>query len=1844
MALRLPSKVSLTLIFLCLTLFSSNAYTSLFYFYQQSLYFPALLCLLYLFSSIMSLIHLSLTLWRSRESLSSLLRVYASDLPSSSQKHYENLFSHCDSCSLTVPFRSFHCTSCNKCVGGYDHHSELLGCCVFYSNRRNYFMFNFYFFLTNLFYLVTIYFKFSNNFENLVPKFQNVPVFFTVVFAVFTLFWMFFRVIENFRLIIKNSTRYNQTVFENLRQTFPNLVDPFGSRSKAQNWHDFHGNSRTFGWLLNPFSRSNSYGIEISNIYDKILYLSEENADNFSIIEGPNQSFLFLNFDAITSSAQNLRSKLLKKPDPLIELQQALLNKDFGTAFRICEAHELIAQKEELMILEMIDQIERGVYHDLAELIEKTLSKVSLEVIAKFTLNFSNFGSFSVFKFFVQYLYDHLSSVEVDKIESLESKFVENPHDFISYINKIFTLSQIFKYLIVSDTFEPNQFRTLLDSDPTTVLSEISLTDDYEPLKIYTEYLLGSYSGSKIPSEILEHLILSFAPFISSTTYSLFFEILKFSPNFSDYLVNTVSKVEPEVANILLKNCPENFVNPQILSLQHEMNIYTQIFAPNFSIKFSEFQTLSGSKRLWHSLLEKSFRNLTIELKNSLASYQNICDIFPLLNELCSKNSKFFIEILNYIISIDLLKSKKFDYLIYNLIEKLFCTVTEINDRLLSSLIILLVNFSSENFTRELRTLIYSAQFLQSNLIKVKGSRFFSDPNHRSKLIESVFSKSSTPTQLLNLIENSSQSDSDWCNLAPNFLLSPFIKVVLQKGWTSFIISQSNFSEIFGRNFNFKSEIHQHIIPFLNELYSSTPINFDSSRFEILDLIDSDIMTYFGDCKILKSEHEFIVLVKNFQSYFCTISDPSTTLFDLRHIQSKFQSILIDTLLNHSKKSFDYSLAVKLIKPYLLIISPLDRLSFLNLLGSLFFEKLVLNIEIIKPAFVFFSNFRFEIEKFDQNIQICSLCNSVRFISFPPSQGLILESIVSCLLRYLTSNQIITCPSKISDENLESLFALVENYSKLYSIKFDFLPLFLKQLELLLCSKFHKNASIYRNSAEIKGQILKMLDEYLDQRFDESKFSENYFKEISTKRSSQIFTCNFEVLSFLFNDELEASKTENFVKIFISLFPNTFIQAKIFANLFSKLEKKLVCKLFTKFLSEYLDTVDLVTIEFSTIPTLAKHICNISENFSKFFQPEANILLNSLKNLLKILQEEQVFTSFTDFSSSFSTLLFNNLVQISTENLAVTLTDTALSTLSTKISSIIFIETWSRNGLSIDLPALVEKFIKKQSNIANFDQNFANYLLGFSENPEFKIIENYLDDILLGVQNTPIFQSFKSIISDFDPIDKLSSSEFWSKFSNQNSEFWTDFLGIMLDQDDSKMSVLVEFLGQIFNTQDSTFPPFDLNTDIFGLFLTFCRESDVMESFLTSLFENFAPIFEQQPTSFDPEIQSKIKNFVKISDWSFTFDPYIKYFNQFYSSLLKISSENLETQSNSFIDLIISISSKSKFSLQIFNDLIKTCPLESIRSNISVEIFVESLLKSTLDLAELIDDFEFDNRLSNLIVFPDIIDFLIDYTKSTVPSTIKKLRIFDYLSEKYPEKFDSQDVVMIDKLRLSQSLSTHPCRDLIENVDYSQWKSFDSDLFNQLNRQSKMLITSRDVVVVLTFLDELFENDVEFENLVESVKIFVSRLIEIIDWSNLTDVIDCLSSLTTFSTAQNFEFKHVISLSSFSIIPREFRALFLTIFNQILNSEILAFVPEDDDQSFQNFNQLFVKMFNNDVLSTRLYRNVFIENFVQNNQHIRTVRGLPVLLSGIVKTSRQRQSNLISFRLSTVNNITSLCE
>ena len=115
-------------------------------------------------------------------------------------------FSCCDICKIKkLPLRSHHCTTCQKCVKGFDHHCWILAGCIGENNRLKFIFFLFFQTFSFIYDELGI-FKIMNNFGG-----DEVFLYFlTFIFSFFCLlsiiyFWIF---IYHIYLLISNQTTF----------------------------------------------------------------------------------------------------------------------------------------------------------------------------------------------------------------------------------------------------------------------------------------------------------------------------------------------------------------------------------------------------------------------------------------------------------------------------------------------------------------------------------------------------------------------------------------------------------------------------------------------------------------------------------------------------------------------------------------------------------------------------------------------------------------------------------------------------------------------------------------------------------------------------------------------------------------------------------------------------------------------------------------------------------------------------------------------------------------------------------------------------------------------------------------------------------------------------------------------------------------------------------------------------------------------------------------------------------------------------------------------------------------------------------------------------------------------------------------------------------------------------------------------------------------------------------------------------------------------------------------------------------------------------------------------------
>ena len=115
-------------------------------------------------------------------------------------------FSGCDICKINkLPLRSHHCTTCQKCVRGFDHHCWILAGCVGENNRLK-FIFFLFFQNCSFFYNTLGILKLINNIE----RDEVLLYLLTFIFSIFCLltiifFWVF---IYHIYLLISNQTTF----------------------------------------------------------------------------------------------------------------------------------------------------------------------------------------------------------------------------------------------------------------------------------------------------------------------------------------------------------------------------------------------------------------------------------------------------------------------------------------------------------------------------------------------------------------------------------------------------------------------------------------------------------------------------------------------------------------------------------------------------------------------------------------------------------------------------------------------------------------------------------------------------------------------------------------------------------------------------------------------------------------------------------------------------------------------------------------------------------------------------------------------------------------------------------------------------------------------------------------------------------------------------------------------------------------------------------------------------------------------------------------------------------------------------------------------------------------------------------------------------------------------------------------------------------------------------------------------------------------------------------------------------------------------------------------------------
>lgn len=111
----------------------------------------------------------------------------------------------CEICQIKkLPLRSLHCTKCQKCVKGFDHHFWILAGCIGENNRFSFILFLLFQNLSNIFSSYGIL-KILNNQEN-----EGLTYIFTFLFSIMCLieiifFWIF---IYHIYLLITNQSTY----------------------------------------------------------------------------------------------------------------------------------------------------------------------------------------------------------------------------------------------------------------------------------------------------------------------------------------------------------------------------------------------------------------------------------------------------------------------------------------------------------------------------------------------------------------------------------------------------------------------------------------------------------------------------------------------------------------------------------------------------------------------------------------------------------------------------------------------------------------------------------------------------------------------------------------------------------------------------------------------------------------------------------------------------------------------------------------------------------------------------------------------------------------------------------------------------------------------------------------------------------------------------------------------------------------------------------------------------------------------------------------------------------------------------------------------------------------------------------------------------------------------------------------------------------------------------------------------------------------------------------------------------------------------------------------------------
>ncbi|KAL0210555.1 hypothetical protein RCL1_004991 [Eukaryota sp. TZLM3-RCL] len=239
---------------------------------------------------IMAITHLALTLWRSRETIQLLTNTHRKDLEClKDTEEYKKYFHSCEKCFSLRFFRCHHCSLCRRCVAGYDHHCPVIWCCVGFSNRRNFFLFLFFALFGGLFSsishapIVLSLFKHAFMFK---VSYHARFLLISGILSLATCLALIPLTFSHFLYALRNTNTYESFVLKNLKKQFPHVIDPFCSKTKAQNWREFHGLSDPnktvvpiLWWLVNPLRRQTNFGKEMNEVFYKVLELEQARSE-----------------------------------------------------------------------------------------------------------------------------------------------------------------------------------------------------------------------------------------------------------------------------------------------------------------------------------------------------------------------------------------------------------------------------------------------------------------------------------------------------------------------------------------------------------------------------------------------------------------------------------------------------------------------------------------------------------------------------------------------------------------------------------------------------------------------------------------------------------------------------------------------------------------------------------------------------------------------------------------------------------------------------------------------------------------------------------------------------------------------------------------------------------------------------------------------------------------------------------------------------------------------------------------------------------------------------------------------------------------------------------------------------------------------------------------------------------------------------------------------------------------------------------------------------------------------------------------------------------------------------